>query len=100
MKRHSRSRADSTAGASSRHRGMGSGGSESLSTGEQAEMPPVRLLLTVPEAAEALGVSRSVVYELMDRGDLRNIKIGRSRRVLVTSLEEFIARRLSEQHSA
>jgi excisionase family DNA binding protein len=100
MKRRNRSNADTTADASSRHRGIGSSGSESLSTGEQPEMPPVRLLLTVPEAAEALGVSRSVVYELMDSGDLRNIKIGRSRRVLVTSLEEFIARRLSEQHSA
>jgi excisionase family DNA binding protein len=100
MKRRNRSNADTTAGASSRHRGVGRSGSESASTGEQAEMPPVRLLLTVPEAAEALGVSRSVVYELMDSGDLRNIKIGRSRRVLMTSLEEFIARRLSEQHSA
>jgi excisionase family DNA binding protein len=54
----------------------------------------------VPEAAEALGVSRSVVYDLMDGGDVRNIKIGRFRRILLTSLEEFIARRLSEQHSA
>ena len=100
MKRHSCSTADTTAGASSRHRVMSSGGSESLSTEAQAEMPPVRLLLTVPETSEALGVSRSAVYELMDRGAVRNIKIGRSHRVLITSLEEFIAQRLSAQQSA
>jgi excisionase family DNA binding protein len=100
MKRRNRSTADTPASPSSGNRGLGIGESESISTGEKVEAPPARLLLTVPEAAEALGVSRSVVYELMDSGDLRNIKIGRSRRILVTSLEEFIARRLSEQQSA
>ena len=100
MKRHSRSTADTTAGPSSRHSRLGSSGSESLSTEAQAETSSARLLLTVLEAAEALGVSRSVVYELMDRGDLQNIKIGRSRRIPVASLEEFIARRLSKQQSA
>lgn len=100
MKRHSRSTADTTAGPSSKHREGGIGGSESLSTEAQAETTSARLLLTVLEAAEALGVSRSVVYELMDSGDLQNIKIGRSRRIPVASLEEFIARRLSKQQSA
>jgi excisionase family DNA binding protein len=100
MKRHSRSTADTSANPSSGHSLSGMGESESLSTEALAETPPARLLLTVLEAAEALGVSRSVVYELMDSGDLRNIKIGRSRRIPVTSLEEFIAHRLSEQQSA
>jgi len=53
-----------------------------------------RLLLTVSEAADALGICRSVVYELMAAGELPNIKIGRARRIQINMLETFIARRL------
>ena len=51
---------------------------------------PVRLLLTVPEVASALGVGRNVVYELVVTGQLASIKIGRLRRVPVGALETFI----------
>jgi hypothetical protein len=54
MKRRNRGTADSTAGPSSKHREVGIGDSESISTDAQAEMPSARLLLTVLEAAEAL----------------------------------------------
>lgn len=57
----------------------------------------VRILLTIPEAAEALGVGRSVVYELLLEGGLPSVKIGRSRRVPVAALQEFVASRLDEQ---
>ncbi len=38
-------------------------------------------LLTVPEAAGFLRLSRSNLYALMERGELRFVKIGRSRRI-------------------
>ena len=38
-------------------------------------------LLTVAEAAAFLRLSRSTIYTLMDQGELRFVKIGRSRRV-------------------
>lgn len=55
----------------------------------------VKLLLTVPEVALALGVGRSVVYELLLVGEIQSVKIGRARRVPVKSLEDYIARLLS-----
>jgi excisionase family DNA binding protein len=56
---------------------------------------PVRLLLTVPEVASALGVGRNVVYELVLTGQLASIKIGRLRRVPVGALETFINAQLT-----
>ncbi len=38
-------------------------------------------LFTVAEAASFLRVGRSSLYALMDRGELRFVKIGRSRRI-------------------
>jgi excisionase family DNA binding protein len=52
---------------------------------------PVTLLLTPEEAARALRVGRSKVYELMRSGALRSVKIGGSRRVSATTLAEFVA---------
>lgn len=52
---------------------------------------PVTSLLTPEEAAQALRVGRSKVYELIRTGHLRSVKIGGSRRVSATALAEFIA---------
>ncbi len=38
-------------------------------------------LVTVSEAAAFLRLSRSTLYPLMERGELRFVKIGRSRRI-------------------
>lgn len=60
---------------------------------------PVKLLLTVPEAAQALGLGRSVVYELLLAGELTRVKIGRARRIPVGALETFIARRMAKERT-
>ncbi len=49
-------------------------------------------LVTVPQAAERLALSRSKVYLMMDRGDLPYVVIGRSRRIAMADLADFIAR--------
>jgi excisionase family DNA binding protein len=50
------------------------------------------LLLRVDEAAEALALSRTKVYELMASGELESVKLGRSRRVPVSALSDLLAR--------
>ena len=40
-----------------------------------------RLVLTIPEAAETLGISRAFAYELCARGELPVIRLGRRRLV-------------------
>jgi excisionase family DNA binding protein len=50
-----------------------------------------RLLVTPVEAATALGISRTRVYELMAAGQLRSVKIGRSRRIPVKVMIAFVA---------
>jgi excisionase family DNA binding protein len=51
-------------------------------------------LISVSEAAEFLGVSRSMVYVLMEDGQLPYVKIGRARRIPRRALLAFAAERL------
>jgi len=49
-----------------------------------------RGLLRVEEAAEWLGLGRTKAYELVYKGVLPSVTIGRSRRVPVSALEAFV----------
>jgi len=51
-----------------------------------------RLLLTVEEAAERIGICRSSMFKLIQQGDVRSVKVGRLRRVTPAALEDFITR--------
>ncbi len=51
-----------------------------------------KMLLTVTEAADRLGVGRSFLYTVIQRGQLATVKLGRARRVHVGALEEFVKR--------
>lgn len=48
------------------------------------------VLYSVEEAAEALRLSRSVIYELIRSGRLRTVKQGRRRLVPVHALDEYV----------
>jgi excisionase family DNA binding protein len=50
----------------------------------------VPVLYRVEEAAQALRLSRSVVYELIRSGELRTVKQGRRRLVPVAALTEYV----------
>lgn len=66
---------------------------EMLSASSIAESPPVRagLLLTIPEAAAALSISRSSIYRLFDSGELSWVRICGKRRVSAAEINRFIA---------
>jgi excisionase family DNA binding protein len=49
-----------------------------------------KLLYTPVEAAQALGVSRSTVYELIAAGVLPSVQIGSCRRVPVEGLHRYV----------
>jgi len=51
-------------------------------------------LARIDEGCRFLGISRAKLYEIMDRGELPYVKIGRSRRLPRQALKEFAARRL------
>jgi len=56
----------------------------------QRDAPVQKLLLTVPEAGRALAISRSKMYDLLNSGHLASVHIGRSRRVRVSDVEDFV----------
>ncbi|MGH9023716.1 MAG: helix-turn-helix domain-containing protein [Acidimicrobiia bacterium] len=47
---------------------------------------------SIEEAARALGLGRSKIYELIAAGELETVHIGRAARVPVDALEVFITR--------
>jgi excisionase family DNA binding protein len=59
-----------------------------------------RLLLTVPEAARALAISRSKVYELLAAGVLASVRIDGSRRIPVSALDSYISELLARDEVA
>ena len=65
------------------------GEAEPLST-TRRETVMEKALLTVGETAEILSLSRSRVYELMNKNVLASVRIGRSRRVSVASVNRLL----------
>lgn len=56
---------------------------------------PSRVLLTVQAAAERLGIGRSLMYDLLNRGEVESVRIGRLRRVPVGEVDAYAARLLA-----
>ena len=56
-------------------------------------------LLTVMEVAFQLHISRSHAYFLMQRGFIPSIHIGKSRRVQVQDLQDYISRNRSSSNN-
>lgn len=49
-----------------------------------------KLLLTPTEAATALGIGRSKLYELLQTGQINSVRIGACRRVPADALMAFL----------
>jgi excisionase family DNA binding protein len=61
------------------------------------DIPIPKLLYTIDEAAEAMGISRSLMYDLVLTGQVASLKIGRVRRIPVVALESFVKSQLIVQ---
>ena len=61
------------------------------------EHAPVKMLLTIDEAAQAMSVGRTLLYDLMMRKEIASIKVGRVRRVRrvpLAAIDDYINRQL------
>jgi excisionase family DNA binding protein len=56
----------------------------------RTKMDPI--LLSVPDACQVIGISRSVLYELIAAGELTTRKIGRKTLIPRDDLTSFVAR--------
>lgn len=64
-------------------------------TGRTLSMSPrdaqsVRLLLTVEEAADRLGIGRTLMYALVKNGEVESVHIGRLRRIPADALARYL----------
>jgi excisionase family DNA binding protein len=55
----------------------------------RGRMVQVSALLTVPESARYLGVGRRKIYELIEWGELKAVKLGHSIQIEKESLDRF-----------
>jgi len=63
-------------------------------------MSETKDLLTVEEFAHRCSIGRTKVYELIDAGEIRTIRINRCRRIPAEEIPAFIARKLKEASDA
>jgi excisionase family DNA binding protein len=61
---------------------------------------PNRVLLTIEEAAEQLGVGRTLMCKLIKTGDVESVQIGRLRRIHIDAVNEYAARLFAAQSAA
>ena len=56
-----------------------------------------QLLLRIDQVCQRLQLGRSFVYTLIQRNELKSVRIGAARRVLATDLEEYVRQMSAEQ---
>jgi excisionase family DNA binding protein len=54
--------------------------------------PGAKLFYRVPEGAELLSQGRTKIYEAIRNGELRSIKVGKSRLIPADALSEYAAK--------
>jgi excisionase family DNA binding protein len=67
---------------------------------EQNELTLQPMLLTVPQVAKKLGLSRTTVYVLINREGLPVVRFGRAVRISAPSLQKWVEERERETMSA
>jgi len=54
--------------------------------------PTPALAIGIDDAARVIGVARSMLYEIVARGEIESFKLGRRRLILVKTLDAYINR--------
>ena len=52
--------------------------------------PAIRIVLTVEQAAERLGIGRTLMYSLVSSGAVESVTIGRLRRIPADALMRYV----------
>jgi excisionase family DNA binding protein len=58
---------------------------------------PIRVLLTVEEAAQRLHIGKTKTYALVKAGEIESVLIGRLRRIPIEALNSYAARLASQR---
>jgi excisionase family DNA binding protein len=61
-------------------------------TVDQQNPATVPLVLTIEQAAERLGIGRSLMYALVMSGEVESVTIGRLRRIPTDALTAYVAK--------
>lgn len=59
-----------------------------------------RITYTIEEAAEVLGIGRSLAYDMASRGELPSLRLGRRVVVPRKALEEWLAAQIAAQRGS
>ena len=58
------------------------------------------VLITVEEMAAMLSIGRTVAWELVRKQKIKSVKIGRTRRVPITAIQEYVAQLMESEEVA
>ena len=59
-------------------------------------MAEMKVLVSVKEAAAMLSLGRTLVWELVRKKELRSVKVGRTRWILVSSVHEYVEKLMTQ----
>lgn len=54
------------------------------------------ILVTVDDLAEALSIGRTAAWELVRKRKVKSVKIGRTRRIPITAIHEYVQQLIEE----
>jgi excisionase family DNA binding protein len=57
-------------------------------------------LLKVTEAADVLGIGRTLLYDLIAKGEVQSLKIGGARRIARYDLDSYVLKQMNRNRKA
>ena len=66
----------------------------------QTNHQPETLAVDIPEACRLTGIGRSKIYDLLGKGEIVSVKIGKRRLILVADLRAWLQRLANAQRAA